>query len=517
LTSLIQNKILIYIIPFIIGLLTSYSLPPYSLFFINFITFPLLFYYLLSNHHKGKWISFKIGWIFGFGYFISNLYWISNSLTFEEIFKPLIPFSLIIIPLFLGLFYGLITFFCSFFNLKKKFSSILIFSFFFSLIEYLRSFIFGGFPWNLIAYSFTDYLQLIQILSLIGTYAFNLLCITLFLIPCIIFFNYKKKKKILVLFFSILILFINFFYGSLVIKKNEQINKKNLNFVIKIISPKVDIKRFFENQAPEEIILELIKLSEPDYSENTLFIFPEGVLSNIYLQDLKNFSYIFSENFSDQHKIILGISSYENSKIFNSLIVLDKDVNILAKYDKNKLVPFGEYLPFENLLSNFGLKKITQGYQSFSSSNERKIIKFNNISFLPLICYEVIYSGNINKNNEEFDFIINISEDGWFGDSVGPHQHFSHSIFRSIEEGKNLLRSANNGISAHIDATGKVIGKLKSTDRGFIEIRNVLKTKNTFFNSHGNNIFFFFLIFYISFIFFLKKKETNEEKFFIYK
>jgi len=455
--------------------------------------------------------------MFGFGYFISNLYWISNSLTFEEIFKPLIPFSLIIIPLFLGLFYGLITFCCSFFSLKKNFSSILIFSFFFSIIEYLRSFIFGGFPWNLIAYSFTDYLQLIQILSLIGTYAFNLLCITLFLIPCVIFFNYKKKKKTFVLLFSILFLSINFFYGTSVIKKYEELNKTNLNFVIKIVSPKVDIKRFFENEAPEETILELIKLSEPNYSENTIFIFPEGVLSNIYLQDLKNFSYIFSENFSDQHKIILGISSYENSKIFNSLIVLDKNVNILAKYDKNKLVPFGEYLPFENLLSNFGLKKITQGYQSFSSSTERNIIKLDNISFLPLICYEVIYSGNINKNNEDYDFIINISEDGWFGDSVGPHQHFSHSIFRSIEEGKNLIRSANNGISAHIDATGKIIGKLKSTDKGFIEVRNILKTKNTFFNFYGNKIFFYFLFFYISLIFFLRKRRTNEERFFIYK
>ena len=516
-TSIIQNKILIYIIPIIIGVFTSYSLPPYSFFFLNFITFPALFFYLLFNYQNGKWMSFKIGWMFGFGYFISNLYWISNSLTFEEIFKPLIPFSLIIIPLFLGLFYGLATFFCSFFNLKKNFSSILIFSFFFSLIEYLRSFIFGGFPWNLIAYSFTDYLELIQILSLIGTYAFNLLCITLFLMPCVIFFNYKKKKKTFVLLFSILFLSINFFYGTSVIKKYEELNKTNLNFVIKIVSPKVDIKRFFENEAPEETILELIKLSEPNYSENTIFIFPEGVLSNIYLQDLKNFSYIFSENFSDQHKIILGISSYENSKIFNSLIVLDKNVNILAKYDKNKLVPFGEYLPFENLLSNFGLKKITQGYQSFSSSTERNIIKLDNISFLPLICYEVIYSGNINKNNEDYDFIINISEDGWFGDSVGPHQHFSHSIFRSIEEGKNLIRSANNGISAHIDATGKIIGKLKSTDRGFIEVRNILKTKNTFFNSYGNKIFFYFLIFYISLIFFLRKRRINEERFFIYK
>ena len=119
---LLQNKILIYIIPFIIGLISSYSLPPYSLFFINFITFPLLLFYLISNYKKGKWISFKIGWFFGFGYFISNLYWITNSLTFEDIFKPLIPFALILIPLFLGVFYGAATLACSFFNLQKKFS-----------------------------------------------------------------------------------------------------------------------------------------------------------------------------------------------------------------------------------------------------------------------------------------------------------------------------------------------------------------------------------------------------------
>ena len=507
-TSLIQNKTLIYIIPFIIGLLTSYSLPPYSFFFINFVTFPILFFYFLSNYSKGKWISFKLGWIFGFGYFLSNLYWISNSLTFEDIFRTLIPFSIIFIPLFLGLFYGLVTFCCSFFNLKRNFSSILIFSLFFSLIEYLRSFIFGGFPWNLIAYSLTDYLQLIQILSYVGTYVFNLLCITFFLIPSLIFFNYKKKNKILLLSLSILLLFINFLYGSLIIKKNEEIKKINLNFVIKIISPKIDINRFFQNEAPEETINDLIKLSKPNKLEKTIFIFPEGVLSNIYLEDLKNFNYIFSENFSKQHKIILGISSLENSKIFNSMVLLDKDVNILAKYDKNKLVPFGEFLPFENLLTSFGLKKITQGYQSFSSDNERKVINFSNFSFLPLICYEIIYSGNLKKDKKDFDFIINISEDGWFGDSIGPHQHFSHSIFRSIEEGKNLLRSANNGISAHIDATGRVISKLKSTDKGFIEIRNILKTKDTFFNSHGNKIFFYFLIFYISLIFFLKKKEN---------
>ena len=521
-TSLIQNKILIYIIPFVIGLLTSFSLPPYSFFFINFITFPILFFFLILNYQNGKWTSFKIGWFFGFGYFMSNLYWISNSLTFEEIFKPLIPFSLILIPLFLGLFYGLVTISCFFFNLKSNISSILTFSFFFALIEFLRSFIFGGFPWNLIAYSFTDYLELLQILSYVGTYTFNLLCITLFFMPAIVFFNYNKKKKILLLLFPIFLLSLNFFYGSFIIKK-EKFDQENLNFIIKIISPKIDINRFFQNEEPEETILDLIKLSKPNKLEKTVFIFPEGVLSNIYLQDLENYSYIFSENFSENHKIILGINSYENSKIFNSLVVLDKDANVLSKYNKNKLVPFGEYLPLENLLGNFGLKKITQGYQSFSSDSERKVISINDISFIPLICYEIIYSGNISKNNEDFDFIINISEDGWFGNSVGPYQHFSHSVFRSIEEGKNLIRSANNGVSAHIDARGKILSKKESTEKGFLEVKNFKKTNKTIFSSNGNKIFFYFLIFYISLIFFLKKKENkskrriNEKKLFIYK
>ena len=508
-TLLLQNKILIYLIPFILGLITSFSLPPYNFFFINFITFPLLLINLISNYKKGKWISFKIGWMFGFGYFISNLYWITNSLTFEENFKYLIPIALILIPLFLGVFYGLTTFVCSFFTLNKKFSSILIFSFFFSLIEFVRSFILGGFPWNLIAYAWTDYFVFLQVLSFIGTYSFNLLSITIFLIPTVVLFNYTKIIKLFFLTFATGILIINFFYGSLIVKNNEKMNETNLNFVIKIVSPKIDINRFFRDEKPEKIILELVKLSEPNYLEKTIFIFPEGTLSNIYLEDLKNYSYIFSENYSDQHKIIMGLNSREDTKVFNSLVVLDKDVNILAKYNKNKLVPFGEFLPFENLLTKFGLKKITQGYGSYTSDNKRKIINLNNINFLPLICYEIIYSGKINKTKNDFDLILNISEDGWFGDSVGPYQHFSHSIFRSIEEGKNLIRSSNNGISAFINSKGQIINQIKSTESGVIEIKSFNKTKKTLFSSFGNKIFFYFLFFYIILIFFLKKKENK--------
>ena len=447
--------------------------------------------------------------MFGFGYFISNLYWITNSLTFEENFKTLIPFALVLIPLFLGFFYGVVTLICSFFTLNKKFSSILIISTFFSLIEFIRGFILGGFPWNLFAFAWTDYLSILQVLSFIGTYSFNLLILTIFLIPAIILFDYKKKTKMIFLISTVSILLGNFFYGSAILKSNEKVNEKNLNFVIKIISPKIEIKRYFEEENSEKIISEIIKLSKPDDIQKTIFIFPEGVLTSVYLEDLKNYSYLFSENYSDQHQIVMGINSTEGTKVFNSMVLLDSNLSILEKYNKNKLVPFGEFLPFENLIKKFGLKKITQGYKSFSSDVQRKIIKIDNINFVPLICYEIIYSGKINKTNNDFDFILNISEDGWFGNSVGPYQHFSHSIFRSIEEGKNLIRSANNGISAFINPKGQIIKQIKSTERGVIEIKSFEQTKKTLFSSFGNKIFFYFLLFYISLFFFLKKKENK--------
>ncbi len=502
-TLLNKNKILLYLLVFSFGLISSFSLPPYNLFYINFFSYPALLWTLLL-YSKDKIVSFNIGWTFGFGYFISNLYWITNSLTFEDIFKPLIPFALILIPLFLGLFYGFSTLVFSFFNPKKNFLSILILATILSIFEYIRSFLFGGFPWNLIAFSFVNYLEFIQILSITGTYAFNSLVILLFLFPSILFFNYKIKIKISIFIFSLLTLFSNYFWGNSNLRQFELTEKKDLGFNIKIISPTININRYFQNENTSEFILELINVSEPNPSRETLFILPEGILSSIYFEDLKKFKALFSENFSKKHKIIFGMNINENQKIYNSLLLADNDLDILQKYNKNKLVPFGEFLPFENILSNLGFKKITQGYQSFSADNQRDFISFNNFSFVPLICYEIIYSGQINSSKKNYDFILNISEDGWFGNSIGPYQHFSHSIFRSIEEGKPVIRSSNNGISAYINPKGQVIDKILTTDKGFIEIQSFKKSNKTIFGSHGNKIFFYFLSIYISLIFFFK-------------
>ena len=503
------NKKYNIIFIFLIGVFTSFSLPPYNNLFINFITIPLFYIIVLKNINSSKWNIFLLGWMFGFGYFCSNLYWITNSLTFDPQFKYLIPIAYIVIPSFLGIFYGLISFLFSYFKNREEIILIFIFAVIFSLVEFLRGFIFGGFPWNIIAFSWTKYLSSIQILSYIGTYTFNLLSITLFLIPSVAFLKIKNLFKLISLLILFLILLSNHIYGSSVLKKSKnQVN--NLDFKVKIVSPKISIMRFLQDSDPKKTIKDLILISKPKLNERTIFIYPEGILPSISLQNIQNYKDIFSKHFSKNHIIIMGINSYKNKnkfdKIYNSLAVFDNELNILFKYDKNNLVPFGEFLPFENFFSKFGLKKITHGYQSFSSGSKRETINIFNKNFLPLICYEIIYSGRLKKKLDEFDFILNLSEDGWFGDSIGLDQHFSHSIFRAIEEGKYVIRSANNGISAYINFNGEVLESIKSTESGVIEVNYYEKSSETLFSAQGNKIFFYFIAFYIILIFFLKRK-----------
>ena len=513
---MINKKLYYYLFPLFSGVITSFSLPPYNFIFLNFLTFPILLFFLIEvQKKKSPWFNFVIGWFFGIGYFFSNVYWIVYALTFEDIFKPFIPVALVLIPSFLGVFYGIITLLVSRFKLKKNFSSILIFSAIFATIEFIRGFILGGFPWNLIAYSWTKYLNFLQILSLIGTYSFNLISITLFSLPFLIFFKKEIKFKILVILLLLFILICNVFYGHIKIKNDKKLYLKLKDFKIKVISPKISINRFFQIDNEAIIIEELIDLSNPNPLQNTIFVFPEGALAGVNLDKLRSFKEIFLKSYSEKHKIIMGINTKKkienSSKVYNSMVVLDNKLNLISEYNKIKLVPFGEFLPFEDFFNKFGLKKIGYGYQSFSVGNERKSISFgfNNLNFIPLICYEIIYSGKVSLLLNEANFIVNISEDGWFGDSIGPHQHFSNAIFRAVEEGKNIIRSTNNGISAYIDSNGIVVSKIESTKKGVIEINNYKKFNETLFSKFGNKIFFYVLLFYTVLIFFIKRWENK--------
>ena len=501
----------------ILGAITSLSLPPYNYLIINFVTLSLLFAFLIKKLEKikNKKLFFLYGWLFGFGYFITNLYWISISLTFDESLKFLIPITLILIPAFLALFYGLISFLFFIFKPKKLVASFLIFSLIFGLVEYIRGFILTGFPWNLIAYSFSNHLEILNIISVIGTYGFNLFCISLFICPAV-FILRDNRKDIWICIFLILITIIFYFYGSKskVDFKESEIN--SIDYKVRVISSNIKLERFYKNIDPTTAIEDLIELSKPDKNEKIMFIWPEGILPGISQDKLVDYKWLFEKNFNENHLLVIGINSKSLEegvvKYFNSLSVYNHSLNLLNSYNKINLVPFGEFLPLENILKKIGLKSLTNNYQSYSKGSERNIIKIDgnnsSLKFLPLICYEIIYSGKIFKNSN-FDFILNISEDGWFGKSIGPKQHFIHSIFRAIESGKYVLRSSNNGKSAIINPLGVIEQEVGFNEIGYIDFTKIKKIQPTVFSKYGNKIFGLIILLYI-FLFFSFNRIKNE-------
>ncbi len=258
-----------YYVPFVIGFFTSFSLPPYNYTFINFITFTYLLILLLSAKMTecGNKIFFFIGWFFGLGFFLSSLYWISISLTHDNLFKILIPFSLIIIPSFLATFYGIATLILKRF-VTPKISFILIFSLVFAFIEYLRGNILGGFPWNLFAYSWSWSIDVIQCIKIVGTYGFNLLSITIFSFPFIFFIKIKKINIIKSFTILFTIVYVIWIFGSTISPK--KINSDVNDFTIKIVSPNIELHEFFKRNNDSKTINELIKLSNPDKKLKTI-------------------------------------------------------------------------------------------------------------------------------------------------------------------------------------------------------------------------------------------------------
>ena len=505
----------LYIIPLILGSLTILSFEPFNLTIINLIIFPFFFYLLVYINKRSKVIYrqkpykknlFIFGLAFGFGFYLSGISWITNSLTFDENFKILIPFALILIPLFLSLFVGLTTLIIGPY-LKLNFPSLLIFTAGLAFSDYLRSNVLTGFPWNLWAYSTIQINEILQITNLIGLYSYNLFVITIFSLPIIFFFKISKIKKIISFIVIFFIIFNLYIYGNYEVNKN----KKSLESVkekiyVKVISPNFNLEYGLTDQEIEKRFRKLIKYSDPDQGKETLFVWPEGVFSGYSYNEILPFKDLILNNFSNKHYIVFGVNKLDpiSGKFYNSMLVINNKLEIIQSYNKRKLVPFGEFLPFENIVSKLGLKKITEGHGSFLKGENNNSLVIEGIKILPLICYEIIFPDLIQKSDTNTNLIVNISEDGWFGNSIGPDQHFAKAIFRAIENNTFLLRSTNQGVSAIIDNKGNLIKKMNRNEAGNIEFEVPLVKSNKI----KNDLIFFTLLITYLLIFLIYKKQN---------
>ena len=310
-----KQNFLEFLFLILLGAFTSLSLPPYNYLIINFVTLSLFFIYIFLKKKKltsGKYF-FLYGYFFGFGYFLTNIYWVTISLTFDKNYNFLIPFALILIPSFLALFYGLITYSFFLIKIKKPLSNLFLFSLLFGLAEFFRGSILTGFPWNLIAYSFSENLEILQIISFIGIYSFNVLCISFFSSPAILILR-ENKIEISICIILLLSPIVLYSTGSSKIKNFQSSEIINNDYIIRAIGTKIDLERFYGKADTVEVLKELVDISQPDLDTKTIFLWPEGIIPNINQDEIKELEFLLNKKFNQNHLLAIGINGFKKDK-----------------------------------------------------------------------------------------------------------------------------------------------------------------------------------------------------------
>ncbi len=480
-------SILIY---FTLGLLISLLFPPYFFLPLGFIIFPFFCLLLDSSRKKNSNLNiFRNFSFFGFGFFISYLFWVKNPFfVFEETKNYFLIFLLLIIllSLILSLIFTIIL------KLGKKIPIIFLVPFMFITSEYIISIFFYGFPWFTFSLVLSSNEYLLSSLKFFGTLISSYLIIQIFCLPFILFTTVKLKKEIGYLSFFIVLPIIFLMISNFNSKKN------NLNtYTIDLEIFQLNFKNNDNFLTPEKKLNIIIKNIQESTAD--LLIFGENnfpyLLDNLDLKILK-------ESLNENQVLIIGATRFENDQYYNSLINITESK--VTYFDKIILVPFGEFLP---LRDSFTFLESIVGPNNYSNGKEERIINLqNNISYIPVICYEIVFYWKLlNKLNYKSNFIINITNDFWFGKYLGPYQHLYLTKIRAAEFNKPIIRVSNNGISAVIDNNGGIIKSTKLNKTEKLKHKLLFQENTNFINEHLILKIYFFIMFLLITFYYLKK------------
>lgn len=405
---------------------------------------------------------FCIGWWFGFAYFSTSLYWFAFPLLVEASkFAWLIPFAVFGLAALLALYFSANA--VIFYTLQKygKVPSILAFAVTFTCTEWVLGHLFTGFPWNIIGYAWGFSNEIMQITSIIGIY--GLTFITILFIAGIADLILLQRNYFLSVI-SIMIMIGIYLWGGNRLNNNptEYWQDVNLRLVQANISQKMNINPQYSYKILEKYIELSIK---PAQEKLSYVIWPEGAVNFMVNNDL-----IESIRSRVRLNIIFGANRIDADKVFNTLYVVGD--GILKHYDKRHLVPFGEYIPLRTVLA---MDKVISGHQNFSSNvNQARNITISGLpTFVPSICYEAIFPNEVVMRSEtpKAEWMLNITNDAWFGTSIEPYQHLEMARIRAIEEGMPLVRATNAGIPAVIDSYGRLVKTLPLKSIGIMDVQ----------------------------------------------
>ncbi len=467
------------------GALSVLAMAPFFLWPVLFVTLPLLVWLMdraSAPAITGRWrqalATALPGWWFGLGYFMFGLFWIGEAFLVEsERFLWALPFAVTLLPAGLALFFGAATSVACLMA-RPGIERVLALALTLSIAEWLRGHILTGFPWNTIGYALTMPLVLMQSAGVIGIYGLTLVSVLIFAAPGVLL---AQGRATVALAIAVLPIAGMTAFGA--IKLTSFTDAVVPGVRLRIVQPSIPQRDKWRPENQRQIFFDHIQLSKQrsdgstdDMSGVTHVIWPEAAMPFRPLQSPEALAAIGEMLPAGKFLISGGLRTVEPTpgelEARNSLMVFGSSGLVEGIYDKIHLVPFGEYLPFKAVLERVGLEQLTRQRGGFGiGPNPRPTLKISGLPLVgPLICYEAIFPAAVVQGTAERPGVfVNVTNDGWFGNSTGPRQHMHQARVRAVEEGVPLVRAANNGISGVVAPSGRLTAFLALNVKGSID------------------------------------------------
>lgn len=487
---------------FTAGAFAALALPPAGVLPALYLAFAVLVVSLEGTVASDRSVlraAFARGWWFAFGHQAAGWYWISNALlVYSSDFWWMVPFVALGLPAVLAVYYGIATALAS--RLGGPVARAIGLAVLWAGADWLRGHLFTGFPWNIAGYFWLATDGLAQSGALFGAYAMGLLALVSACLPAALLTTLgsggshgPSRKRVVTILAVALSLPLAFgAWGTVRLASAPsplEISFSGVGF--RVVQAGIPQREKWARQYQRRNFTSFLELSmrnRPPWVRHV--IWPE-TSATFYIQDEADARRIIAEMLPADGLLLTGAPLRRDApySIHNGMAAIDTDGKVVATYEKSHLVPFGEYVPFADFLP---IKKITSGAIDFSPGPGLRTLDLRNMPPMsPLICYEVIFPGAVIAANEARpEWLLNLTNDGWYGRSAGPYQHLAQTRLRAIEEGVPLVRAASTGISAVFDPYGREQGRIGLGQAGILDIRLPYALPPTLYARFGDTLFF---------------------------
>nr|WP_207456011.1 apolipoprotein N-acyltransferase [Azospirillum sp. SYSU D00513] len=452
---------------FLLGGLSAFALPPANAVPVLLLAFPGLLW-LLDGARTGRQ-AFAVGWVFGFGHHLLGLYWISFALfTDIERFWWALPLSAAGLPVVLSVYAGLTA--LVLWRLRASgLARPLLFAVAWAAFEWLRGYLFTGFPWNLMGYGWVGVLPVLQSVSIFGIYGLSLLTVLVAALPAA--FADTDARRAGAALAAGLLLFAGFWgWGE------ARLAGPGLGTVpevrLRLVQPAIEQSLKWDPAERDRNIQAQLALSAAPSAEPVTHVIWAETAVPLFLEQDAQVRQALGAVTPPGGLVVTGapragLGPDGDRRYYNSLLAVDGSGAVTARFDKFHLVPFGEYMPLRRWVP---VGAIAGNGAEFSAGGGPVTLPLKGLPPVsPLICYEVIFPGAVTDAADRPNWLLNLTNDAWYGRSAGPHQHFAIARVRAVEEGLPLVRVANSGISGVVDAHGRITALLGLGERGFVD------------------------------------------------